>query len=60
MILKAGDKIHNAVPSHYYKHCQGEVKEITRTEIVVEYMLNDIPVQIRHNTYDLKYFEKVS
>lgn len=60
MKLEVGDRIHNAVPSHYYKHCQGEVKEVTNTEIVVEYILNDNPVQIRHNMYDLKYFEKIS
>lgn len=57
MIIKAGDKIFNRVPSHYYKNSTGEVKEVTKTEIVVEYMLDKIPVIIRHNIFDLKYFE---
>lgn len=59
MELKIGDKIYNRVPSHYYKNSTGEVKEVTRTEIVVEYILDKMPVEIRHNIFDLKYFEKV-
>lgn len=60
MTVKIGDIILNRVPAHYYKNSKGQVKEITNTEIVVVYKLNDkTNIDIRHNIFDLKYFEIV-
>lgn len=60
MTIKTGDRIFNRVPAHYYRNNTGEVKEVTKTEIVVEYNLNKTTkVNIRHNIFDLKYFEIV-
>lgn len=59
MQLKVGDKIYNRVPAHYYKNHTGEVKKVTNTEIIVEYTLNELTVNIHHNIYDLKYLEVV-
>lgn len=58
MTIKTGDRIFNRVPAHYYRNNTGEVKEVTKTEIVVEYNLNNTTkINIRHNIFDLKYFE---
>lgn len=61
MTINTGDRIFNRVPAHYYRNKTGEVKEVTKTEIVVEYNLNKTTtkINIRHNIFDLKYFEIV-
>jgi hypothetical protein len=60
MQLNIGDTVFNRVPAHYYKNSIGVVKEITQTEIIIEYKLSEkTNINIRHNIFDLKYLDKI-